>query len=254
MRSRAYPSNDLATAVRRLELYNTNLGPVGYHTREEIAVAIGYKSMSGPASRAIASLVHYGLLERRKDKYGISDLAKSILLPHSEGETRSAIQEAAVRPALFNEIVTQYKGRELPGLLGNILTSPQYGISPKVKDEVVEVFKSSIEYAGLLNNNRIQSPDAVAQPAEEFEDQGVSAADLPSTQRPPVLPSQKTNAPESGLTRLPSGIIISFPEELGFAVITGEFGTEIKGLERKAQALLKNEDEAETAPGGGNEE
>ncbi|HEX4774852.1 MAG TPA: hypothetical protein VH234_05025 [Candidatus Saccharimonadales bacterium] len=190
----------------------------------------------------MASLVHYGLLEKRKDKYGISELGKSVLLPQVDGETESAIKEAAIKPNLFNELAHQYQGQELPSLLGNILTSPQYGISPKVKDEVVEVFKATMEYAGLLRNNRVQPLDPIHDVADSMtneqlpSERGGGEGELRNNR------GFNSRNVDGGLTPLPSGISIAFPPSLGFAVITGEFGAEIKALEKKAQALLKDED------------
>lgn len=200
MRSRAYPSMDLGAAVQRVSLFNKNLGSTGSYERDAVAVGIGYKSLSGASTRAIGALVHYGLLERHKDKYSLSDLAKTILFQYETDEQqRHAIKEAAVNPSLFRELTEQYVGAEIPSLLSNILTSPKYGINPRVKDEVAAVYKATLDYAGLLKEGIVSMP---GEPAEnDFDDMAVTnnqKTDQAEMSDPESIASRTTTLPYQG--------------------------------------------------------
>lgn len=194
-RSKAYPSIDLGAAMERMNKFNNNLGAVGYHGRDEVAKGIGYNGISGSSGRTIGALVHYGLLERNKDQYRLSEIAKTILFSHeSEHEKQQAIREAALQPALFRELTEQYAGNELPSLLSNILTSDRYGINPKVKDEVAEVYRATLAYAGLLDGNKVRalddSPVPTASDFDEATDEPFAGTARPAMPMPLDRPQQ----------------------------------------------------------------
>lgn len=200
MRSKAYPSISLGVAVQKIEQFNKSLGSVGYYARQKVAEGIGYKGLSGASSRAIAALVHYGLLDRKKDTYALSELAKRIVLPKIDGDRETAIKEALIEPALFRELIQQYEGAELPGLLSNILTTPQYGINPRVKDDAAEVFKSSLAYAGVLKDDHVIFLDV----HEDITTPELAPAVKPdmSIELPGTLPKQSDADGDSLLNRI----------------------------------------------------
>lgn len=153
-RSTSYPSLTLEDALARLTAMKEAIGVNGKFNRETILTAIGYASLSGASARAVASLVHYGLLVREKDLYALSELGQQYLMPLREGEDKKAIELAAIKPKLFKRVYEDYQGQVLPKQLHNILTI-KYSIQTKVAPLVVKTIESSFKFAGILGENGI---------------------------------------------------------------------------------------------------
>lgn len=199
-RSRAYPSLDLKVAVSKIESIARNLGQ-GSFERSDIVLGMGYKGITGTSGRATAALVQYGLLDRRKDKYTLSELGRAIAYPLSDDQKRKAIREAALRPAIFSDLYGQYKMQGLPEtkFLANMLATPSYGINPAQKDEVALTFVNTLQFAGLLDGRRII--DGSAAEDEETNDNAsdIQEAEIaPSTQMQAVSARPVTAAPVLG--------------------------------------------------------
>lgn len=160
-RGRQAPSFPLAQAVEMLERVHTNLGD-GPFSREAIAEALGYKTVSGSVNIRIGTLTHFGLLERTKGaSYSVSAIGRRILVPQSDGDRREAISEAARSPTLYREILESFGGHALPQMFGNTLVH-KFGVLTKQRDEVAEVFREAMLFAGLLRNGILhEEPTAV---------------------------------------------------------------------------------------------
>lgn len=73
--------------------------------REVAAKHIGYSGLSGASDKALATLAHYGLIEKAgKGQTRVTQLAVDILHPESEEARRKALLESAYSPAIFAEI------------------------------------------------------------------------------------------------------------------------------------------------------
>jgi len=153
-RSRSNPALSLEEAFARLEKMKEEIGLNGPFSRETVVKGIGYSSVSGTSGRAVAALVHYGMLDRLKDMYTLSELGKKYLVPTSDIEREQAIEDAALQPTLFKDVFDDYVGQVLPNKLANILTV-KYGIQYKVAGSAVKIIESSFRFAGLLGNNNI---------------------------------------------------------------------------------------------------
>lgn len=114
IRSPSYPSAPLSEAigqVRKIEA-QYRLSPID---RVDAAKLIGYSSLSGPASAALSSLAHYGLVERAgKGEMRVTALAQAILHPNSDGEKRESLRRAAFEPALFRELNERFPNMTPP--------------------------------------------------------------------------------------------------------------------------------------------
>jgi hypothetical protein len=155
-RSASYPSLALEDALGRLTNMKTSIGVKGHFNRETVISAIGYNSVSGASARAVASLVHFGLLSREKDLYTLSELGQKYLMPTLDGQDTEAIREAALQPKLFKQIYDDYEGQVLPKQLNNILTI-KHSIQNKAASSVVKAIESTFKFAGLLGENNILS-------------------------------------------------------------------------------------------------
>lgn len=240
IRSKAYPSISLEAGVMRADTIRKSVGK-GFFDRETMAKNMGYKSLSGVATRAIAALVHYGLLERQKDKYSLSDLAMRLVLPVNEEDRKDAALTALREPDLYKELINTYSGtgESLPEALGNVLAH-NHGINPNSSNDAARVFIESIDYAGIYENGKITM---IKEEPDNSDIQDVSNTTIRSTLQ---SENQTQKAVDSTVRRLPSGIEIGFPSKLDYAVMIGEFADSIKSLEDKAQMLLSENNLDET--------
>lgn len=104
VRSPSYPNAPLEDAISQVakieKLYRQS--PVD---REVGAKLIGYSGLSGPASKALAALANYGLVERAgKGEMRVTTRARAILHPNNLDERRQNLIAAAFEPNLFQEL------------------------------------------------------------------------------------------------------------------------------------------------------
>lgn len=173
-RSRAYPAITLDEAIEAASKFREELG-TGPHDRGTIAKALGHSSLTGSAARKIGAMNHYGLLNRSKSQYELSDLADRIALYRDDDERDAAIREALGEPALFKSIIDRFQPEgQIPRQLSNILAR-DFGILPAVKDDVTKTFLRSAEFAGVIDSegrflNPATSPRQRDVPAEKEEE------------------------------------------------------------------------------------
>lgn len=227
-RSRAYPVMSLEEGLSRIESINTNLGINGQFNRESLAIGMGYTSLNGASARRVAALVHYGFLTRDKDQYSLSPLAKQYLLPTNDNDKDAAVRTAALSPTLFAEIYDAFKGQVIPKQFANRLIQ-EFGIQQKVAADVERIFRSTVSTAGILQGNGILSTDSTIVPSDKSDvPRGSSANQTPDG----VQRQQQLGTPDDYLTfRLPSGLIVSYSQELASAFAFGVFGSELKALD-----------------------
>ena len=230
-RSRAYPVMPLEEALTRIESINRNLGINGQFNRESLAVGMGYTSLNGASARRVAALVHYGLLVREKDQYSLSPLAKQYLLPVNDGDKEAATREAALSPTLFAEIYDSFKGQVIPKQFINRLIQ-EFGIQQKAAPDVERIFKSTVETAGILQSNGILSSETALVTASSNPDAPVSVNANTNTTGTQSNASNQSPTPTGYLSvNLPSGLVVSYSQDLASAFAFGTFGTELKALD-----------------------
>jgi hypothetical protein len=150
-RGAQYPADNLEEAIGMLERIRAAVG-FAPAQRQIVAQSLGYKTMSGHASRRLGTLSHFDLIERAgRGAARISELGRSILIPTTETERRKAIFESAKRPNLYAALIAKYAGHALPTLLPNLLVR-EHGIFPSVAEAAAKTFRESMEFAGLLQN------------------------------------------------------------------------------------------------------
>jgi len=220
----------LEEALTRIESINRNLGINGQFNRESLAVGMGYTSLNGASARRVAALVHYGLLNRDKDQYSLSPLAKQYLLPVNDGDKEAATREAALSPTLFAEIYDTFKGQVIPKQFVNRLIQ-EFGIQQKAAPDVERIFKATVETAGILRSNGILSSETAPTTSSSSPDTAVNTgAGTASTAQPNVNSQNPT--PSGYLSvNLPSGLIVSYSQDLASAFAFGAFGAELKALD-----------------------
>ncbi|WP_024340906.1 hypothetical protein [Bradyrhizobium japonicum] len=104
VQSPGYPNISLSKAIARVRAIHTadRRNPID---REVAAKHMGYSGQSGASDKMLASLAHYGLLEKAgKGQTRVSQLAVDILHPESSEGYKAALKEAAYSPSIFEEI------------------------------------------------------------------------------------------------------------------------------------------------------
>src|SRR4051794_18574026 len=104
IQSPGYPNISLSKAIARVRTIHSadRRNPID---REVAAKHMGYSGQSGASDKMLASLAHYGLLEKAgKGQTRVSQLAVDILHPETSADRRKALREAAYSPNIFAEI------------------------------------------------------------------------------------------------------------------------------------------------------
>lgn len=188
-RSKPYPSINLEESVKKIEDVVRKLGNAKKYDKNTFAQGLSYKNAkNGAFLRTSAALIQYNLIQREGDSYSLSQLSQAILYPTNADARLKAIKSAAMCPQVFESLYTSYKGQELPALLPNILVA-EYGILVGAKDKVVAIFKATMEYAGLLDDNKLIDPDGEIDTTAPQNDR-MSTKEIPTlhTAPSPVTP------------------------------------------------------------------
>jgi hypothetical protein len=233
-RSAAYPSISLGEASEHSIKLQAAFSKSAF-SRDNAANAMGYQKVSGPIGMKISSLVQYGLLVRDGNAYRNSDLALRFAHPIDDSDLQEAKKIAATNPKLYRTLLNEFAGRALPTALSSILVR-NHKIGQKVADDVVNIFRKTIEYADLYQNGIVSNEfPATKEGLGETDTQPQPNIQLP--QSPHTIVDKRVSgnpAPQSMLTvELPSGIVVSYPKNLGFVF------AKIAALEETVQQEMK---------------
>ncbi|KQQ70937.1 hypothetical protein ASF70_19020 [Rhizobium sp. Leaf321] len=106
--SPAYPNFSLEKAIdlARQIFEKDRKNPID---RDVAARHIGYGGTSGAADKTLATLAHYGLVERAgKGQLRVTQTLVDIIFPDSEHDKRAALKEAGFSPSVFNVIRSRF--------------------------------------------------------------------------------------------------------------------------------------------------
>lgn len=141
MRSPNYPACGLSEAVKTVKkLWDKEQGTVV--SPDDVAKAIGYKSLSGPARTIIAAMKKFGLLTDDKQGLKVSQLALHILHPANESEHQAALREAAFKPELFKELAGTHLQASDDALKSHLIT--RLGFSETGAKALIEAFRDTM--------------------------------------------------------------------------------------------------------------
>lgn len=115
-RGPAYPSISLIRAIDYIrQIYDKDKQ---IPTSPEVAVKhLGFKSLSGPATRALAALKAFQLLEEEGKNLRVSDTAMHIMYPHSDSEKAEALLQAINGPKIYEDMISHYGGGDIRALI-----------------------------------------------------------------------------------------------------------------------------------------
>jgi hypothetical protein len=146
VRSPNYPIISLKEAVARVKrIYDSE--HMHSTPREALAKALGYGGLNGASGGVLSALVKYGLLTKGVgEEFKVSADAQTILI-HAEGdeERAEAIQRAAFRPTLFQELHDTY-GDDLPSENTLSIYLQKRNFNPKVVMNVIGLYRDTIDF------------------------------------------------------------------------------------------------------------
>lgn len=220
-RSAAYPAISLEEAVG----YSTKLQAAfskSPFSRENAVKEMGHQTVTGASGMKVASLVHYDLLDRDGNAYRNSSLALRLAHRIDDNDFQEALKIAATSPKLYKALLNEFAGRAVPTALSSILVR-NHQIGQKIADDVARIFTKTIEYAGLYQNGIISSELPASEEPDDTADTNLPQTIVHAVPRHPATPAtpvnrshQMNSAPDVRTVELPSGIIVSYPKNLGF--------------------------------------
>ncbi|HEX2825668.1 MAG TPA: hypothetical protein VHP37_04930 [Burkholderiales bacterium] len=125
----------------------------GTTTLDELAAALGYAGTNNGAFKSrVAAARIFGLLEKSGNRFSITDLARSILMPVYEWSAKESLVEAFFNVELFQRVFEEYRGKQLPTEAGmkNALKTA-FGITPGVVDRAYRVLMDSADTARFFD-------------------------------------------------------------------------------------------------------
>ena len=186
-RSPGYPNFGLQEAVSRISkvFQADRRNPLD---REIVAKHIGYSGISGAADKAIATLGHFGLLERvSKGEVRVSQLAVDILHPETPEKRKSALLDAAFKPDLFAELRERFaEGKMSESALRSYLV--RNGYQNAAIDPAVKAYMATSQFLELERAYESDGP-SIEEPRESARQEG----DLPPS--PSSAPAGQGHTP-----------------------------------------------------------
>ena len=176
--------------------------------RDVAAQHIGYSGPSGAADKALATLAHYGLVERAgKGQLRVTQTLVDILYPDTEQDKREALRTAGLAPTIFQEIRERFTdGTPSEAALRGWLVRESF-----LDRAILPVTKAYLGTLALLEQSNAFESDgagaavgAESPPARDFSEDKQMHTPAPQTQQfslpPPPLELNKINAEISGST------------------------------------------------------
>lgn len=191
-RSPKYPSITLGDAITKAQAIHEIEKRIPT-TGDVILSHLGYKATTGPAARTLSALKQYGLLEELEGgMLRISeDAYKIIVLSEDNPQRQAALQAAARRPTLFEELLTRYKDG-LPSdatLRSHLLLEKSF--NPSTVAEVIRIFRATNQVAKLSGGSYTGIPERRADHPSGGEEDGMEAQQDDFSERGRVIVRDK---------------------------------------------------------------
>jgi len=145
IKSPNYPSMGLADAIDSVAKIEAQYRSSAA-SREDAAGLIGYSALSGPATKSLAALASYGLVEKAgKGMLRVTPLARAIIHPSTAREKAESTLKAGLTPALFREIREQFTDIPIPPEQGVITFLNRAGFNPTAVPKAAKAFSNTAE-------------------------------------------------------------------------------------------------------------
>jgi hypothetical protein len=247
-RSASYPSITLEDAINYSIKLQTAFSKSAF-SRENAVKEMGYEKITGPIGMKVAALVHYGLLDREGSAYKNSALSLRFAHTIDDNDLQVAKQLAITAPKLYKTLLTEFSGRAVPTALSSILVR-NHKIGQRVADNVANIFRKSIEYAGVYQNGIVLTE--ISTEGDETSSDDSRPVNAPAVPVPHSAPVKGSYTPalnpqtEMITVEFPSGIALSYPKNLAFAFTIGVFREQTAALEDAVQKEVKKHESNDT--------
>lgn len=244
-RSASYPSITLEDAINYSAKLQAAFSKSAF-SRDNAVKEMGYEKVTGPIGMKVASLVHYGLLGREGNAYRNSDLSLRFAHPIDDNDLQTAKQLAIVTPKLYKTLLSEFAGHALPTALNSILVR-SHKIGQRVADNVSNIFRKSIEYAGVYQNGIVSNKILTNDDEVGINDDTLQTHDSLQKNEIKGNYAPTTNVkPEMITVEFPSGISLSYPKNLQFAFNMGTFSVQMAALEEAVEEEIKKHESINT--------
>lgn len=139
-----------------------------------IASVLGFSVKTNSFRAKISTAKQFGLIRGSNGAVELTELAKRIVYPVNELDTRRAIVESFLSAPLYRKIVERYENQVLPSQdkLSNILLL-EYNLTKSAKDIAAAKFIGNAEQVGILKNGIILL-ESDENDIDSFEDESSS--------------------------------------------------------------------------------
>jgi hypothetical protein len=189
-RSPSYPAIDLGKAVARAETLYQQEGK--YPVPVNAAISHwGYSGMSGPASRQLAALKKFGLINDEGSKASrriqLSELGLRIVMPDSP-ERSEGLRIAAMEPDVHRDLNEKFSdGLPSDSNVRWYLVTEQ-NFSELAAKELIAEYRATLRFAGLeggaANGGTVEASDGSDGADEPSQDEAMTQAPTPLKQSP----------------------------------------------------------------------
>lgn len=194
-RSPSYPAIDLGKAVARAEAIYQNEGKYAAPV-DAILSHWGYSGMNGRASRQLAAVKKFGLIQdegaKSSRKVRLSDLGLRIVMPDSP-ERGASLRIAALKPTIHQELQERFADGlpSDPNVRWYLVKERNFAES--AAQELIAEYRATLRFAGI---------DGAAETSDTVEaTNGSIGAEIPSQDEPLASPAPASHTP----VPLPSG-------------------------------------------------
>ena len=254
VRSPRYPSLSLKDGVAKVKAVYDADKTAGSPMQAALK-HMGYSAKSGPATKAVAALKRYGLIEVRNGRMFPTQRAVTIIrLPETDKRRQDALRDAVLAPELYRELFEQYRESGLPSIqsLENELLLGNRFNHNAVPGFVAD-FIDSLKFAGLADSNGVLLGTGDSQVSDEIDlddyDEGTEKEKSVSALAPPK--SENVIVRDFPIPLISGGLaVIKIPvpmSESDFKQITGTLEAWKEAIVRKkpipaADPLVKQVD------------
>jgi hypothetical protein len=249
-RSPAYPAVGLREAVDRVEKFYRTDHKAG--APPEISVKhMGFATAHGQAMAVLAALRKFGLVAEANGRVVPTQRAIEIIeLPETDPRRIQALKDAAISPAIYQELIEQHRETGWPAddvLKAELITYKNF--NPNAVDGFVKDLRDTLAFAGLSDLSALDSN--AEEVAAMTQTESSQSRDLNPTDRVPLQDSVSiAHAPGRAATGKTQALINAWtlsPQATAELRINGEVTTEdlellrdyveitIKALSRKTK-------------------
>jgi len=146
MRSPNYPSLSLRESYQRVKLLWQKERKTAVPA-DVAAKAIGYSGISGPSRTALSAMKKFGLVDSDDKTVRVSELALRIIHPANDTEETKAMQQAALKPELFQQMYLTMQDASDDAMRSFLITKLDF--SEAGANQFIKAYRDTMEVAKL---------------------------------------------------------------------------------------------------------